>query len=426
MLIADRYRLEEVLGSGGMGEVWRALDELLGRSVAVKLLSVHNNDEAAVARFTMEAQTAARLSHPNTVAVYDFGAFDGRLYLVMELVEGYSLATEIAAFHRLDPQRVVDLAAQAAAGLAAAHQQGIVHRDIKPANLLLSSDGVVKIGDFGIARFAHDATAGVTSTGQIIGTSSYLSPERALGRPSGPPADMYAVGCVMYEMLTGRPPFRADTAAAVLYQHVEAAPTDIRQPRPDVPEPLSALIRHLLAKDPQARPTAPQVAAWLATPAWQTGQPPAPSGRSEEPDSAEGATRPLPPPASPRATGPLRRRRHLLAGVGVAAATAAAFGLSTAFDSTGTLAPQQSTAPPNPTPTKTVATAAATSPPARAARAVQPAIDHNRKPTAKKTQPAPAPHARAKKAAAGPPPAKKAAAGPPPAKKAAAGPPPAS
>lgn len=406
MLIADRYRLEEPLGRGGMGEVWRASDELLGRPVAVKLLSVQHRGETATARFATEARTAARLSHPNTVAVYDLGTVDERLYLVMELIDGYSLATEVAAFRRLDPRRVADLGAQAARGLAAAHAQGIVHRDIKPANLLLARDGTLKIGDFGIARFVDDTSAGgVTSTGLLIGTGSYMAPERALGRSSGPAADMYAFGCVLYELLTGQPPFCADTLAAMLYQHVETAPSDVRQHRPDLPTGLAALVHRLLAKDPEDRPTAQQVADWLATPAWQTGRPPAPtgSGGTDTAASEPSTTRFLPPPAhsAPPSTAP-RSRRYLLAGAVMAAAAAAAVtALTVVPDNPGTphavtrSSPHPNIVPPTrPTPTKTVHAGPA---------AVGPAAQNNPKPPAAKAQPAPHP-----KRPAGPPPAKKA------------------
>lgn len=205
MLIRDRYRLETVLGQGGMGQVWRAHDALLDRPVAVKLLDSRAADETAAARFTLEARTAGRLSHPHVVAVHDFGAVDDRLYLVMELVEGSSLAAVIATAGRLDAHDVGVWGGQAASALAAAHRERIVHRDIKPSNLLVTADGMIKVGDFGIARFASEASAGMTRTGMIIGTAAYLAPERALGRASGPPSDMYALGCVLYELLAGSP-----------------------------------------------------------------------------------------------------------------------------------------------------------------------------------------------------------------------------
>lgn len=209
MLLAGRYRLDVEIGRGGMGEVWRAYDETLARAVAVKLLLPQDTDATAASRFRLEAQTAGRLNHPNLVGVLDFGEYDNRLYLVMELVEGDSLARVLSVSGALPAERVAQLAAQAAAGLAAAHQQGIVHRDVKPANLLLDAGGTLKIGDFGIARFLDDPGAALTATGQIVGTGLYLAPERALGRPAGPASDMYSLGCVLYQLLSGRPPFQS-------------------------------------------------------------------------------------------------------------------------------------------------------------------------------------------------------------------------
>ena len=165
-----------------MGEVWRATDEVLGRAVAVKLLLGDHADASSTARFRLEAQTAARLSHPHLVAVFDFGSWEDRFYLVMELVEGRSLGDLLEAQESVHPEQVADIAGQAAAGLAAAHRQGIVHRDIKPGNLMLDADGTVKIGDFGIAQFVDDPSTALTTAGHIVGTSLYLAPERALGR----------------------------------------------------------------------------------------------------------------------------------------------------------------------------------------------------------------------------------------------------
>lgn len=204
MLVAERYRLDEPLGRGAMGEVWRATDQALDRPVAVKLLRA-DDDDAAAERFRMEAQTAARLNHPHLVSMYDSGCHDGRFYLVMELVDGWSLAQELAVHGLLDPQEAGAIGAQMAAGLSAAHLQGVIHRDIKPGNIMLTTNRIVKITDFGIARFADDASHTPTATGKILGTGSYLAPERAVGRPALPASDVYALGCVLYELLTGRP-----------------------------------------------------------------------------------------------------------------------------------------------------------------------------------------------------------------------------
>jgi serine/threonine-protein kinase len=254
-----------------MGEVWRASDEVLGRPVAVKLLLGGESDEQATARFRLEAQTAARLNHPHVVTVFDFGSWDGRFFLVMELVEGISLAQDLAAGAGFSPQRVADIAAQAAAGLAAAHRQSVVHRDIKPGNLMQDSHGAVKIGDFGIARFVDDASAALTSAGQIVGTSLYLAPERALGKPAGPGSDVYALGCVLYQLLAGEPPFQAATAPAVLHLHVDAPPPPASLRCPQLPGAFEQYLLRMLAKRPEDRPTAQEVADWFAGAAWRGG-----------------------------------------------------------------------------------------------------------------------------------------------------------
>ncbi|MDX2851504.1 serine/threonine-protein kinase [Streptomyces sp. PA03-3a] len=276
MLVADRYRLDAPIGRGGMGEVWRATDEVLGRPVAVKLLLGDGSDASAAARFRLEAQTAARLGHPHVVAVFDFGAWDGRFFLVMELVEGDSLAQLLEAGHVLGAEQVAVVAAQAAAGLAAAHQQGIVHRDIKPGNLMLDAAGSLKIGDFGIARFVDDPAAALTMTGQIVGTSLYLAPERALGQNAGPASDVYALGCVLYQLLTGRTPFQGDSPTALLYQHIDSAPVPPSQRGVDLPAAFEGYLLGLLAKQPEDRPAAQDVADWFRTDAWRARPVPLP------------------------------------------------------------------------------------------------------------------------------------------------------
>ncbi|MBG0850933.1 serine/threonine protein kinase [Streptomyces spinoverrucosus] len=291
MLIAGRYQLQDPIGRGAMGEVWRAYDETLGRPVAVKLLLPQDSDPTATSRFRLEAQTAGRLHHPYVVGVLDFGAHDDRLFLVMELVDGDSLARVLADAGPQPAERVARIAAQAAAGLAAAHQQGIVHRDIKPANLLLDADGTLKIGDFGIARFLDDPAAALTATGQIVGTSLYLAPERALGRPAGPASDVYSLGCVLYQLLTGRPPFQADTPIAILHQHLDATPVPPRQLGAELPPAFESYLLGLLAKQPEHRPGAAQVAEWFAAGAWQ-GRP--------EPLPATAPTPAAPTPVAPR------------------------------------------------------------------------------------------------------------------------------
>lgn len=283
-----------------MGEVWRATDEVLGRSVAVKLLLGEHAAESATARFRLEAQTAARLSHPHLVAVFDFGSWEDRLFLVMELVEGRSLADLLLAEERLEPEQVARIAGQAAAGLAAAHRQGIVHRDIKPGNLMLDAEGAVKIGDFGIAQFVDDPSAALTTTGHIVGTSLYLAPERALGRTADAASDMYSLGCVIYQLLLGQPPFRSDTPTATLYQHVDTPPVPLRQRGVDMSAAFDSYLLGLLAKQPEDRPTAQQVADWFHSEAWR-GQPePLPMYRPSAPPRAPAAAyAPTPAPPSP-------------------------------------------------------------------------------------------------------------------------------
>ena len=257
-LLAHRYRLHRQIGAGGAGEVWQAEDTVLARPVAVKLLRAElASDTAALSRFRAEARHAGRLSHPAIAHLYDYG--DGLSpdppFLVMELVDGPSLATVLAA-GPLAPGRAMDVIAQVAAGLAAAHAAGVVHRDIKPANLLLGPGGQVKITDFGISCAA--GAASVTRTGTVVGTPAYLAPERMTGAPATPAADLYSLGMVGYECLAGALPF---TGSAV-----EVAAAHQQRPLPPlpatVPTAATVLITELTARDPAARPaTAAGVAA---------------------------------------------------------------------------------------------------------------------------------------------------------------------
>ncbi|WP_235490275.1 serine/threonine-protein kinase [Streptomyces roseoverticillatus] len=290
-----------------MGEVWQAQDEVLGRQVAVKLLLGDDGDESAASRFRLEAQTAARLNHPQVVAVYDFGSWEGRFYLVMELVRGPSLAQELSARGPLAPRRAARIAAQSAAGLAAAHRQGVVHRDIKPGNLMVDADDTLKIGDFGIARFVDETSAALTRVGQIVGTSTYLAPERALGKVAGPASDVYALGCVLYQLLAGQPPFWADSPTALLYLHVDTPPVPPRQHRADLPPAFEAYLLRMLAKKPEDRPTAQEVADWFAGPSWEEAPRPVrtpmpqPVFGSAPAASAGAPARPPVPPSMPPA-----------------------------------------------------------------------------------------------------------------------------
>ena len=258
MLIADRYELGEVLGEGGMGSVLRALDTKTGRPVAVKLMRKHLlSDEASLRRFEREMHAMMLMEHPNTVRLYDFGrTAEGELYLVMELIEGRSLADELEAKGALAIERVIRIGQHIARALAAVHAKGIVHRDLKPQNIMLrdlhGEPDWVLVLDFGVATL-QDA-ARVTQTGLIAGSPAYCSPEQALGGQPGPPGDLYMLGVVLYEMTTGRLPFEASTAHGFLYAHVNQAPQPVESVRADVPHWLSVLIHELLRKDPAMRP----------------------------------------------------------------------------------------------------------------------------------------------------------------------------
>ncbi|WP_405954887.1 protein kinase domain-containing protein [Streptomyces phaeochromogenes] len=317
MLIAGRYRLRTTIGRGAMGEVWQARDEMLGTDVAVKVLLAQGSDATAAARFRLEAQTAGSLNHRHVVGVLDFGTHEDRLFLVMELVDGDSLRT-LSATGPLPAEQVARIAAQTAAGLAVAHQQGIVHRDIKPGNLLLDADGTVKIGDFGIARFLDDPAAALTATGQIVGTSLYLAPERALGRPAGPATDVYSLGCVLYQLLTGQPPFQADTAIAILHHHLDTAPTPPRRLGASLPPAFENYLLRMLAKEPGTRPAAQQVADWFATGAWRGHPQPLPAAKPQRPLASPRPGERLPYAPGPSLPGEPETSAHLLTDPGSA------------------------------------------------------------------------------------------------------------
>ena len=254
-VLAGRYRLLGLLGRGGVGEVWRAEDLQLGRVVAVKVLRRLEGDAlSSLERFRREARVTAQLSHPNVVATYDIGTTEDRAYLVMELVRGGDLA-QLLRSHGLPPaDEVADLAIQAARGLDAAHAAGIVHRDVKPANLLLSSEGELKITDFGIARMAGTDQTGALTGPVLLGTAAYLAPEQVRGEPATPASDRYALGCVLYELLAGAPPYTGEPHE-VLDGHVHREPVPVHELRPEVPAGLADLVMLLLAKDPAARPS---------------------------------------------------------------------------------------------------------------------------------------------------------------------------
>lgn len=263
-LIQGRYRLLDLIGRGGMGEVWRAQDESLGRHVAVKCLKPlgpqqdQNFTRVLRERFRREARVAAALQHRGVTVVHDFGEHDGVLYLVMELLEGRNLSQllEDGSQGPLPVPDVVDIAEQVADALAYTHEQGIVHRDLKPANIMRLTDGAVKICDFGIARLGHDIgfTSKLTGTGIAMGTPHYMSPEQIGGGHIDHRSDLYSLGCVLYEIATGVPPFDLDDAWAVLVGHRDTVPQPLRSHRSEVPEFLDRIVSELLAKTPDERP----------------------------------------------------------------------------------------------------------------------------------------------------------------------------
>ena len=261
-VVADRYRVERTLGRGGMARVELARDVELDRLVAVKVLAdTLSSDPELRERFVREGRLAARLSHPNVVGVLDAGEVDGLPFIVMEYVEGETLADVLRREGRQPWERAVGLAVQALDGLEHAHAAGLVHRDVKPGNLLLRRDGQLKIGDFGIARAVE--SVGLTKTGTILGTAAYLAPEQARGEHVGPAADVYGIAAVLYELLTGRPP-REIASLADLDESSHAPIVPVRDREPSVPEPVEAAVMGGLASRADARPTAAALRAALA------------------------------------------------------------------------------------------------------------------------------------------------------------------
>jgi tRNA A-37 threonylcarbamoyl transferase component Bud32 len=251
-ILPSRYRAPELIGQGGMGEIYRAEDESLGRTVAVKVLAKRfSADEALRGRFTREALAAARLSgEPNTVTIFDVGEHEGRPFIVMEYLRGGSLEDRLREHGAQDPGRVLAWLDEAGAAIDAAHDNGVVHRDVKPGNLLLTGDGTVRVADFGVASAA--GLDSLTMTGTILGTAGYLAPEQARGEPTTPATDLYALGVVAFELLTGQRPFQADNPTAEAAAHVHA-PVPAVSERGDLPPELDPVFRRAMAKNPADR-----------------------------------------------------------------------------------------------------------------------------------------------------------------------------
>lgn len=257
--IGDRYELTYPIGRGGMGQVWAGYDERLDRPVAVKFLRQtevpEDGREVAAKRFRREARATARLDHPGVPAVHDLGQHGDDLYIVMQLVPGAVLADLIAEEEELPIGQAAAIAAQVCDVLTAAHAASLVHRDLKPQNLMITPTGTVKVLDFGVAALLESAEASrLTATGHTLGTPTYIAPEQAEGGAVGPGADLYALGCILFEMLTGHPPYEAKSALDMLHKHMRAPVPVITKYRPDVPDDLAHLLFCLLAKDPADRP----------------------------------------------------------------------------------------------------------------------------------------------------------------------------
>src|SRR6266567_3914214 len=244
----DRYRLEARIGSGGMSTVYRALDETLQRKVAIKLMNREvASDSDQLERFRREARAVARLSHPHIVGVIDAGEDQGRPYIVFECVDGETLKERIRRRGRLPIPEAVAYAIEIARALQAAHDRRIVHRDVKPQNVLIDEEGTAKVTDFGIARTMTEE--GLTADGRVLGTTDYVSPEQALGHPVGPQSDIYSLGVVLFEMLTGDVPFHGENQVAVAMKHVREELPDVQLRRPEVSSALAAVVDRATAKD---------------------------------------------------------------------------------------------------------------------------------------------------------------------------------
>src|SRR5690348_13179220 len=254
-VLGDRYQLQDPIGRGGMATIYRARDLRMDRAVAVKVLrEVYSTDPKFVRRFQVEAKAASALQHPNIVQVFDYGQTDGNYFIVMELVEGTDLRRYLRSRGVLDVDRAIIIAHDVALGLGAAHRRDIVHRDVKPQNILVGRGGSIKLTDFGIASVYKDINAErPTTTGMTLGTVQYYAPEQAQGEIVSPAADVYALGIVMYEMVTGHPPFDGDSPVAVAMQHIQDVPTPPSHLNPNLPLALEEIILRCLEKVPEMR-----------------------------------------------------------------------------------------------------------------------------------------------------------------------------
>ncbi len=297
-LLNNRYQLLERLGTGGLAEVFRARDVMLDRYVAIKVLRKdYTENEAFQDRFRQEARAAANLSHPNIVTVHDFGLAEGQLYIVMEHIPGTDLKTLIRKRGRFNVEEAIPLIVQACAGLGYAHRAGLVHCDVKPHNMLVTPDQRLKVADFGIARALATIEPGERSD-VVWGSPQYFAPEQASGEAPSPSSDVYSLGVVMYEMLSGTPPFTASTADELARLHIEAEPIPIREYVPDIPSALESIVDKVLAKEPSARyRTADQLGRVLLK--FGTQRDDAPTPLSLTPEAATTYQRPEPPPLPP-------------------------------------------------------------------------------------------------------------------------------
>jgi len=329
-LIGGRYEIEELVGTGGMSSVYRARDTVLERPVALKVLHEHfSADPEYVERFRREARAIARLNHPNIVTVIDRGEFENRQFIIFEHVAGENLKEVVEREGPLAVPQALALTHQIARGLAFAHEQGVVHRDVKPQNVLLDESGTAKVTDFGIAR-SLDLGEGLTETGTLLGTSDYIAPEQASGQPVDARSDQYSLGALLYELLTGEVPYRADSFMAVAMRHLRDPVPSVRERRPDVPERVDEIVARAMAKRPEDRfpSTEAMVAAIEAALAGETGDSAGPGAatgvlpRVERRPRSSAAGRP-----SPRARKRQRRFAPLLLALLVVGAGAVVLGL---------------------------------------------------------------------------------------------------